>query len=46
VRAGDECFERCCAGVPKWFAGNAALGSLAAGRGTVVIGTEEGCVFL
>jgi photosystem II stability/assembly factor-like uncharacterized protein len=40
-----EAFERCRAGLPEWFADNLDTGCLAALGRTVVIGTEDGCVF-
>jgi photosystem II stability/assembly factor-like uncharacterized protein len=43
---GSGRFERCQAGLPEWFADNLDTGCLAARGRTVVIGTEDGCVFL
>jgi len=43
---GGERFEPCRVGLPEWFADNVDTGCLAAGGRTVVIGTEDGCVFL
>ncbi len=43
---GGERFERCQAGLPEWFADNLDTGCLAARGRTVVIATEDGCVFL
>src|SRR5712692_619856 len=43
---GSGHFERCQAGLPEWFADNLDTGCLAARGRTVVIGTEDGCVFL
>ena len=43
---GGGGFERCQAGLPEWFADNLDTGCLAARGRTVVIGTEDGCVFL
>jgi hypothetical protein len=44
---GGGPFERCEAGLPDWFSDNVDTGCLAAAqRSTVVIGTEDGCVFL
>lgn len=43
---GGERFERCRAGLPEWFADNVDTGCLAARGHTVVIGTQDGCVFL
>jgi len=39
-------FERCAAGLPEWFSDNVDTGCVAASGETVVIGTEDGCVFL
>jgi photosystem II stability/assembly factor-like uncharacterized protein len=39
-------FERCRAGLPEWFSDNVDTGCLAALGRTVVIGSEDGCVFL
>jgi hypothetical protein len=43
---GGERFERCRVGLPEWFADNVDTGCLAALGSSVVIGTEDGCVFL
>jgi hypothetical protein len=43
---GGGAFERCAAGLPEWFSDNVDTGCIAAGGDTVVIGTEDGCVFL
>jgi len=43
---GRERFERCQGGLPEWFADNVDTGCLVARGRTVVIGTEDGCVFL
>ncbi len=43
---GGEPFERCQAGLPEWFGDNVDTGCLAARGSTVVIGTEDGCVFV
>jgi hypothetical protein len=42
---GGVRFERCRAGLPEWFADNVDTGCLVARGRTVVIGTEDGCVF-
>jgi hypothetical protein len=44
--AGGQPFERCQAGLPEWFGDNVDTGCLAAAGPTVVIGTEDGCVFV
>jgi photosystem II stability/assembly factor-like uncharacterized protein len=38
-------FERCAHGLPEWFSDNVDTGCVAAQGDTVVIGTEDGCVF-
>ncbi len=43
---GGERFERCQAGLPEWFVDNVDTGCLTARGLAVVIGTEDGCVFL
>jgi hypothetical protein len=43
---GGECWERCRAGLPEWFADNVDTGCLAARGPTAVLGTEDGGVFL
>jgi photosystem II stability/assembly factor-like uncharacterized protein len=43
---GGERFEPCRIGLPDWFADNVDTGCLAACGRTVVLGTEDGCVFL
>jgi photosystem II stability/assembly factor-like uncharacterized protein len=43
---GRERFERCRAGLPDWFADNVDTGCLAARGRTVVVGTEDGSVFV
>jgi len=43
---GGGRFERCQAGLPEWFSDNVDTGCLAARGSTVVIGTDDGCVFL
>jgi len=45
LEGGGE-FERCSAGLPEWFSDNVDTGCVAAAGQTVVIGTEDGCVFL
>ena len=45
-RLDGERFERCRAGLPEWFADNVDTGCLAARGRTVVIGSEDGTVFL
>jgi hypothetical protein len=39
-------FERCAHGLPEWFSDNVDTGCVAAQGDTVVIGTEDGCVFV
>ncbi len=43
---GDTRFERCRAGLPEWFSDNVDTGCLAVDRSAVVLGTEDGGVFL
>jgi hypothetical protein len=43
---GGGRFERCQAGLPDWFSDNVDTGCLAALGSIVVIGTEDGCVFM
>jgi len=43
---GGPPFERCHVGPPEWFSDNVDTGCLVALGSTVVIGTEDGCVFL
>jgi hypothetical protein len=43
---GSSPFERCRTGLPEWFSDNVDTGCLAARGRTVVIGTEDGSVFL
>jgi photosystem II stability/assembly factor-like uncharacterized protein len=43
---GSARFERCGIGLPEWFGDNVDTGCLAARDRTVVIGTEDGSVFL
>ena len=43
---GDGRWERCADGLPEWFSDNVDTGCVAARGETVVIGTEDGCVFL
>lgn len=43
---GGGAFERCAAGLPEWFSDNVDTGCVAAGGDIVVIGTQDGCVFL
>jgi hypothetical protein len=43
---GSAPFERCRSGLPEWFSDNVDTGCLAARGRTVVIGTEDGSVFL
>jgi hypothetical protein len=42
---GENVFAKCEGGLPEWFAGNVDSHCLAAGGGTVVVGTEDGRVF-
>jgi hypothetical protein len=42
---GATRFERCRAGLPKWFDDNIDTGCLAAAGPLVVFGTSDGCVF-
>jgi hypothetical protein len=42
---GGGRFERCEDGLPEWFSDNVDTGCLAALGPTVVIGSEDGCVF-
>jgi hypothetical protein len=43
---GRDVFDKCEGGLPEWFGQNVDSHRLAAGGGTVVLGTEEGEVFL
>jgi len=43
---GRTPFERCHVGSPEWFSDNVDTGCLVAFGSTVVIGTEDGCVFV
>jgi len=43
---GSAPFERCRIGLPEWFSDNVDTGCLVARGRTVVIGTEDGSVFL
>jgi len=43
---GRTPFERCHVGSPEWFSDNVDTGCLVALGSTVVIGTEDGCVFV
>jgi len=43
---GSAPFERCRIGLPEWFSDNVDTGCLVARDRTVVIGTEDGSVFL
>ncbi|MGH8903679.1 MAG: WD40/YVTN/BNR-like repeat-containing protein [Egibacteraceae bacterium] len=43
---GDGPFERCRDGLPEWFASNIDTGCLTAAGATVVLGTDEGQVYV
>ena len=45
ARSRPAPFERCAHGLPEWFSDNVDTGCVAAQGDTVVIGTEDGCVF-